>query len=409
MDIKTTSAIYGSHIVFLFFGGFVMALALEKVGLHKRIALSIIKKTGSSPDRVILGFILSTAVLSMWISNTASTIVMLPIASQVIQLLINDDDGFSYKDQNFALSIMLAIAFAANIGGISTIIGTPPNVILIGILENEYKIEISFVNWMMMAVPFAIAMLFILYYVLVKWIYPSQLQSMNNTEELIQGELNKLGKLKKQEKIVLSIFACTITMWIFRPQINHIFQNLNLSDTSISLLGAMAMFTFSHDFKSRKFILEWEDTQRLPWGILILFGGGLALASALSNAGLIQLIGDIISSKQGISIFVITCLLITVMLFMTELMSNVALVAIFIPVVAGIAIGLDVSVLHMCIPVCMAASCAFMLPMATPPNAIVFASGYIKVYQMARVGVILNIIAIVLLMIFTKLIIPLFF
>jgi sodium-dependent dicarboxylate transporter 2/3/5 len=409
MDIKSTSAHYGNHIIYLFFGGFVMALALEKVQLHKRIALNIIKLTGTSPDRVVLGFMLSTALLSMWISNTASTIVMLPIALQVIKLLTEDEDGFSTKDQNFALSIMLAIAFSANIGGISTIIGTPPNVVLVGILENEHNIEISFVKWMIMGIPFALIMLLALFIVIVKWIYPSHLKSMNNAAETIDNEIKKLGPWSKREKMVISVFCLTITLWILRATINNLFPDLNLSDTSISMVGAMLMFTLAHDFKNGGFILDWEDTTRLPWGILILFGGGLALASALSDAGIIDLIGQSIATKEGLSVFLITALLITVMVFMTELMSNVALVAIFVPVVAGIALGLNVSILHMCIPIAMASSCAFMLPMATPPNAIVFASGYIKVYEMAKVGVILNIISVLLLLLFTKMIIPLIF
>ena len=409
MDIKATSAFYGNHIIYLFFGGFVMALALEKVNLHKRIALNIIKRTGTAPDRVILGFIISTAVLSMWISNTASTIVMLPIALQVIRLLIEDEDGFSSKDKNFALSIMLSIAFAANIGGISTIIGTPPNVILLGILESEYGIQISFAKWMLMGVPFAILLLGIMYLVIVKWIYPSKLQSMNNAEESIDAELEKLGPVSNKERVVLAVFGITILLWIGRMYINNMIPGLNLTDTSISIIGAMAMFCISLNYRKGEFILEWEDTTRLPWGILILFGGGLALASALSEAGLIDLIGNAVSQNNNLPIFLITAFLITIMLFMTELMSNVALVAIFVPVVAGIADGLGVSILHMCIPVAMASSCAFMLPMATPPNAIVFASGHIKVFQMARVGVILNILAVCLLLVFTKMIIPIIF
>ena len=408
MDIKATSASYGSHIVYLFFGGFVMALALEKVNLHKRIALNIIKLTGTSPNRVVLGFMLATALLSMWISNTASTVVMLPIALQVINLLINDDDGFSSKDQNFALSIMLGIAFSANIGGIATLIGTPPNVVLTGIIENEYNIQISFVNWMLMGVPFAIIMLAVCYWVIVKWIYPSRLNHLDNAPDTIQGELNKLGRMDKKESIVLSIFAITVFLWIFRSQINSL-MGINLSDTGISMIAAMAMFTLAHDFKNGGFILEWDDTKNLPWGILLLFGGGLALASALAKVGLIDLIGNSIASHEGLSILLVTSLLIFVMLFMTELMSNVALVAIFVPVVAGIATGLNIPVLYVCIPVAMASSCAFMLPMATPPNAIVFASGYIKVYQMARVGFILNIISVALLILFTKFVIPYLF
>jgi len=409
MDIKTSSAFYGSHIIFLFFGGFVMALALEKAGLHKRIALNIITRTGTSPDRVILGFMISTAVLSMWISNTASTIVMLPIALQVINLLIDDTDGFTEKDRHFALSMMLSIAFSANIGGISTIIGTPPNVILVGVLENEYGIQISFARWMLLGVPFSCIMLFILYGVVVKWIYPSNLQSLGQAESKIKAELNALGTMSTKEKMVLAIFSLTIALWIFRTQINKLWPSLELSDTVISMLGALLMFCTATSYRKGHFILDWEDTKHLPWGILILFGGGLALASALSEAGIIDLIGGSIASSSGLSVFLITVALITVMLFMTELMSNVALVAIFIPVVAGIASGLDSPLLEMCIPVAMASSCAFMLPMATPPNAIVFASGYLKVYQMARVGFILNVLSILLLLIFTKLIIPFVF
>lgn len=409
MDIASVSSMYGSHIVFLFFGGFVMALALEKVRLHRRIALNIIRLTGTSPDRVILGFILSTALLSMWISNTASTIVMLPIAVQVIDLLSNDEDGFTAKDKNFALGIMLSIAFAANIGGISTIIGTPPNVILVGVMENEFQIRISFIQWMIMGVPFALFMLGILYFVIVKWIYPSHLKGMNNSAELIENEIHKLGPVSKTEKMVLSVFALAILLWIIRPQINSFFPDLRLTDTSISMIGAMLMFCLAHDFHKGQFLLDWEDTVKLPWGILILFGGGLALASALSEAGIIDLIGNGIAGQTALSVFAITALLITVMLFMTELMSNVALVAIFVPVIAGIAVGLDQPVLNICIPVTMASSCAFMLPMATPPNAIVFASGHIKVYQMARVGFILNILSVLLLLLFTKFVIPYIF
>ena len=408
-DIKTVAASYGHPIVFLFFGGFIMALALEKVNLHRRIALNIIKLTGTSPDRVILGFMISTALLSMWISNTASTVVMLPIAISVIQLLIDDADGFSKKDQNFALSIMLGIAFSANIGGIATLVGTPPNSVLVGFMESEYQIEISFLKWMTMGVPFSIIMLTICYFVIVKWIYPSGLGNFNSAASLLDEEIKKLGPIRKEEKLVLAIFLFAITFWIGRGAINSWWPELNLSDTTISIIAAVALFVIPSDFSKGKFILKWQDTAQIPWGILILFGGGLALASGMSLAGIIDMIGQGIASKEGLSIFVISSLLIFVMLFMTELMSNVALVTIFVPVVAGIAIGLEAPILHMAIPIAMASSCAFMLPMATPPNAIVFASGHIKVYQMAKVGVILNVISVMLLILFTKFYIPFVF
>ncbi|WP_459209332.1 SLC13 family permease [Aquimarina rhabdastrellae] len=409
LPIKDVTQYYGSPIIFLFFGGFVMALALEKVSLHKRIALTIIKYTGTSPNRVILGFMIATAFMSMWISNTASTVVMLPIALSVIKLLINDEDGFTKGDRNFALSIMLGIAFSANIGGVATIIGTPPNSVLIGFLENEYQIEISFLNWMILGVPFAVVMLAIVYWVIVKWIYPNNLDDFMESQDVITTELVKLGKLKSTEKRVLWIFGITIALWMSRTTLKAIFPMIQLSDTGISVLGALALFAVPMSFKKRDFPLDWEDTQKLPWGILILFGGGLALAKGLSHVGLIEVIANTIANNQALSIFIIAAILITIMLFMTELMSNVALVSIFVPVVAGIAIGLNIPILHLLIPVTIASSCAFMLPMATPPNAIVFASGYVKVSEMAKVGIFLNIIAVVLLILMFQFIMPYIF
>ncbi|NNE26365.1 MAG: DASS family sodium-coupled anion symporter [Saprospiraceae bacterium] len=408
LPLKEVSANYGSPIVFLFFGGFVMALGLEKVNLHRRIALNIISWTGTSPNKVILGFMLSTALLSMWISNTASTVVMLPIALSVINLIAKDDDGFTGKDQNFALSIMLAIAFSANIGGVSTLIGTPPNSVFAGFIENEYNIQIGFFEWMKMGVPFSILMLLICYFVIVKWMYPSNLKSLNNPEKVIQSELQKLGKMSGEEKLVVFIFAIAISLWVLKNSLNAIQDYIEFSDPGISVLAAFLLFSIPKNLNMER-VLDWKDTIKLPWGILILFGGGLALANGLSSAGVMDMIGNAISESNFKYPFLISIGLIAIMLFMTELMSNVALVAVFIPVVAGIALGLDIPLMYLCIPVTMAASCAFMLPMATPPNAIVFASGYVKVYQMARVGFILNVLSVIFISLFAKFIIPLIF
>ncbi len=409
MEMGSVSKNYGSPIVFLFFGGFVMALALEKVQLHRRIALNIIKRTGTSPNRVILGFMLSTAFLSMWISNTASTVVMLPIALSVIKLISQDEDGFTKEDQNFALALMLSIAFSANIGGISTLIGTPPNSVLAGFLENEYSIELGFFKWMQMGLPFSILMLFICYFVLVSWMYPSKLNANNDPGKIIKDELKKLGQFKSEERIVMAVFVCAIFMWVSKNYLNTLLTNLNLSDAGISMIAAFSLFIIPQNLSKGKFVLYWKDMARLPWGILILFGGGLALASGLAEAEIMDLIGQFVSSKEGLNILLISGLLIFIMLFLTELMSNVALVAVFVPVVAGIALGLEVPVLYLCIPVTMAASCAFMLPMATPPNAIVFASGHVKVYQMAKVGLVLNILSVLLIILYSKFVIPLIF
>ena len=408
MPIADVGANYGSPIIFLFFGGFVLALALEKVNLHKRIALNIIRLTGTTPNKVVLGFMIATALLSMWISNTASTVVMLPIAMSVIRLLIDDEDGFTKNDQNFALSVMLGIAFSANAGGIATIIGTPPNSVLIGLLENEYNIEISFLKWMVIGLPFSIIMVSICYLVLVKLIFPNKNLQFSASSDVINSELKKLGDISAKEKRVLVIFAITVFLWIFRTLINKLIPGLALSDTVISMIAAVSLFAIPFSLKKGDYIIKWSDTEKLAWGILILFGGGLALAKGMSVSGIVDVVSNAIATSN-ISVFFTASLLIILMLFMTELMSNVALVAVLAPVVAGIAIGLEIPILYLLIPVTMASSCAFMLPMATPPNAIVFASGYVKVHQMARAGIILNIIAVILLIFMYKFIIPLLF
>ncbi len=408
MPIDEVGANYGSPIVFLFFGGFVLALALEKVNLHKRIALNIIKRTGTSPNRVVLGFMIATGFMSMWISNTASTVVMLPIAMSVIRLLIEDADGFTKNDKNFALSVMLGIAFSANAGGIATVIGTPPNSVLIGLLENEYNIEISFVKWMVMGLPFSIILIAIIYWVLVKWMFPNKNMEFKASKQFIDTELKKLGKISKKERHVLIIFACIVFLWIFRSLINSLIPALALSDTIISVLGAIALFAIPFNLKTGDFVLQWMDTEKLAWGILILFGGGLALANGMSATGIVDVVATAISNSN-ISVLLMASVLIFLMLFMTELMSNVALTAVLAPVVAGIALGLDIPILHLLIPVTIASSCAFMLPMATPPNAIVFASGYVKVSQMARVGIVLNIISVLLLIAMFQFVLPLMF
>lgn len=408
MEINNVGANYGSSIVFLFFGGFVLALGLEKVNLHKRIALTIIKKTGTSPNKVVLGFMIATAFMSMWISNTASTVVMLPIALSVINLLINQQENTSKQTKNFALSVMLGIAFSANAGGIATVIGTPPNSILIGLLENEYNIQISFVKWMLVGLPFAILLITIIYFLLVHIMFPSQGLLFNASSRLINSELKKLGRLTPKEKHVLYVFGTVVFLWIFRTVINLFLPDLKLSDTVISIIGAIALFAIPFDLKKGVFILDWKDTQKLSWGILILFGGGLALAKGMSSTGIVSLITNYIAAGN-FSILITASLLILLMLFMTELMSNVALVAVLAPVVAGIALGLEIPILYLLIPVTMASSCAFMLPMATPPNAIVFASGFVKVHEMARIGVIINSIAVVILIALFKYILPLLF
>lgn len=406
MSVNEVGANYGSSIVFLFFGGFVLALALEKVNLHRRIALSIIHRTGTTPNRVILGFMLATGFMSMWISNTASTVVMLPIALSVIQLLVQSDFEFTANEQRFSLSIMLGIAFSANAGGIATVIGTPPNSVLIGLLENEYNIQISFFKWMLIGLPFSLCLIGLIYFLFTQVLFSNTGIVFKTDEDVIAQQLQELGPLRRDEKHVLVVFALMVFFWVFRTLINSYIPTLGLTDTIISVGGAIALFSIPSDFRNDRFILEWKDTQRLAWGILILFGGGLALAKGMAQTGIVSAITDVIS-QADFNVLLTVSLLIALMLFMTELMSNVALVAVLSPVIAGIAMGLDIPIIYMLIPVTMASSCAFMLPMATPPNAIVFASGYIKVSQMARAGVLINLLAIVLLILLYQFALPL--
>jgi sodium-dependent dicarboxylate transporter 2/3/5 len=396
MDMKTAAAPYASPIVFLFMGGFMIALAMERWGLHRRIALNIVRLTGTNANGIILGFMLATAALSMWISNTATTVMMLPIALSVIDLLTKNRQ--EYPRQNirfFALSMMLGIAYAANIGGTATIIGTPPNVVFAGFIRETYNMEVSFSSWMMIGLPFALIMLFATYLFIVKFLYRNGLGTFEGAASLIVEEVQKLGAMSRGERLTLWVFGLTAFSWIFRTTITKVLPGLSLSDAGIAMLATVALFIVPVDFKKGKYILDWEDTTKLPWGILLLFGGGLSLAAALYETGIIDLIGSQFEGLDRAGLLIILGLT-AISLFLTEIMSNVALVAVFLPVVGGIAVGAGIDPLKVCIPVTLAASCAFMLPMSTPPNAIVFASGHLKVSEMVRTGFLLNILAIVL-------------
>ena len=414
--IKTAAAPYASPIVFLFMGGFMLALAMERWNLHRRIALNIVRITGTNANGIILGFMLATAFLSMWISNTATTVMMLPIAVSVIDLLISDDKNNSQNmgTKAFAVSLMIGIAYAANIGGTATLVGTPPNVVFAGFLERSYDIKVDFANWMLMAFPFALLLLLITYFMLTKVLFANHLGKFAGASDLIQKKVQQLGNLSRSEAKVLVVFILTALAWITKKHINHGLGlvkangDIELTDHMIAIFATLALFIIPSDGKKDRALLEWKDTERLPWGILLLFGGGLSLADALRHVGLIDLIG---AQFSGLSVsgFIIILGLTAVSLFLTEVMSNVALVTVFLPVVAAVAIGMDINLLYLCIPVTLTASCAFMLPMSTPPNAIVFASGKIQIKDMVKAGLVLNIIAIILIAIWTNSILPLVF
>lgn len=404
--IETTAAPYANPIIFLFMGGFMIALAIEKWGLHKRGALSIIKLTGTSGDRIVLGFILATGLLSMWLSNTATTMMMFPIALSVIKVM---EEKATQKGNvnNLGVCLMLAIAYASNFGGIATIIGTPPNVAYVGYLQKSSGYAFPFADWMKLCLPISLLLLIMLYFVLVKVLYPNRIPADADAKEMINGELKKLGKFSTPEKRVMAIFLFTATLWIIKDLINAGQDLFKLDDSIIALTGAVLMFAVPSGSIENKPILEWHDTKNMAWGILILFGGGITLAAQLEQAGIIQSLGQWIAgfATGGIMlVFIVTI----VSIFISEVMSNVAQVIVFAPVITGIATALHIDPLQLGIAMTLGASCAGMLPMGTPPNAIVFASGKLKLKHMTTTGFIMNLISAVLITLFSWYLLPVF-
>ena len=401
-DIREAAAPYASPIVFLFMGGFIIALAMEKRNLHRRIALNLIRLTGTDANGIILGFMLATAFLSMWISNTATTVMMLPIALSVIELLREQSpEGDSVGYRRFALGLMLCIAYSANIGGTTTIIGTPPNVVLVGYMQEFYQQDIAFGRWLLVGIPVCTILLSSTYWLVTRVMFPHRLGRLAGSDTLIADKLRALGAMSRAEQRVAGVFGLTAAGWVFQGTINHWLGGQYLDNTIVAMTGGILMFIVPAHLRRSEYLLDWESTTRLPWGILLLFGGGLCLAQGMETTGLVQWVGDRLASDPDVDLGWLILLLTAFMLFMTEIMSNVALVVIFVPVVFGIAEGLGIEPLYLAVPVTLASSCAFMMPVSTPPNAVVFSSGYIRIGDMAKAGLLLNIVSIVVLVVIT--------
>ncbi|MGB0346681.1 MAG: SLC13 family permease [Balneolaceae bacterium] len=398
LSLRETTINYANPVIYLFFGGFVLGLAIEKWNLHRRIALNIMNLAGEKPSRIILGGMLATSLLSMWISNTATTVMMLPIGMSVVMLLKDKfDDASSYK--NFALTLMLGIAYAANIGGIATIIGTPPNLVLAGIVEESGLEPLSFANWLFFAFPLVVILFAMVYSVNTKIIHPVKIKELPGIRALISDELTQLGNLQKGEKRVMIVMLVTALCWIFRTQITKIEALSSVSDTGIAIAASIALFMIPSGKRDQP-LLEWPDTKRLPWDILLLFGGGISLAKGLEVTNVVGALGNWISANTIAEPLIIILVVCGFALFLTEIMSNVALVAVFIPVSFVIAQFFGLNELQLAIPLTIGASCAFMFPISTPPNAIVFSSGHIKMSEMARSGVVLNSLSVLIISIY---------
>ena len=391
--ISETTAPYANPLIFLFLGGFIIAIGMQRWQLHRRIALRIVSFVGVKPTSIIIGFILASAFLSMWVSNTATALMMLPIAISVLQFMDNKKDS-SLPVTNFEIVLVLAIAYACNIGGIATLIGTPPNALLAGFMLESYGVEISFARWMLIGIPLVIIMLPIMYLVLTKLVYPIKIKELPGGYSVIQNQLKSLGNISTPESRVAVVFTITAALWIFRPLLANAVPGL--SDAGIAIFGAMSLFIIPSGSDEQQKLLLWNDMKELPWGILILFGGGLSLAMGITSSGLATWIGDGVSGLGAVPLLLLITMVIAIVVFLTEITSNTATTAAFLPILASSAIGLGQDPMFFILPAAIAASCAFMLPVATPPNAVVYGSGKITIPQMAKAGIWLKIIVTVL-------------
>lgn len=393
-SLNAAASPYANPIIFLFLGGFILSIAMERWSLHKRIALRTMLMVGSKPSQQVGGIMLVTAFLSMWMSNTATAVMMLPITLSIIKMTNQDKD-----DSPFSKAILLSIAYAASIGGLATLIGTPPNALMAAFLSDNYDIHIGFAEWMMVGLPLSVILLGLTWLWLTKFQFKLDQGPTVNSKELFRQQLAELGKIQRQEKLVLIIFAFTALSWIFRPIIADV-TGLPLDDTIIAMAAALIIFILPTDSKNTR-LLVWEDTKKLPWGVLMLFGGGLSLAAMITKSGLATFIADQVMLLGSIPLWLMIVIVTVIILFLTEVTSNTATAAGFLPLLAPVALAMSGTPMTLVIPAAIAASCAFMLPVATPPNAIVFSSGQLKITDMVRAGFALNVLSAILVSITT--------
>lgn len=395
-SIGEAAAPYANPIVFLFLGGFLIATAMIKWNLHKRMALVIINFVGTSPLALIAGFMVATAFLSMWVSNTATSLMMLPVGISVIGLVDANTEDAGARTR-FAVVLLLAIAYGANVGGMGTLVGTPPNAFLAGFFAEQYGFEISFLRWLLVGIPMMAVALPIVFFVLTKWIYPVPTVAISGGRALIRDQMSGLGPMQKGERWVALVFALTALLWVTRPLVARLVPGI--SDAAIAIAGGLALFVIPVNLRKGEFVHDWEAASTLPWGTLILFGGGLSLASAVTRSGLADWMAAGLAGLQVLPLLLLLLVVVTVIVFLTELASNLATTATFLPPLAALAVALGQNPLFFAIPATLGASCAFMLPAATPPNAVVYGSGRVSVPQMSRAGIVLNFIFMVVIVV----------
>ncbi|MBL80203.1 MAG: anion transporter [Nitrosomonadaceae bacterium] len=407
--VREAAAPYAHPVIFLLLGGFIIAIALQRWHLHKRLALIILSVVGDHPYSIIGGFMFASAFLSMWISNTATTIMMMPIAISLAQIML---EGQSKETSDkFTICLLLGIAYASSIGGIGTLIGTPPNAMMAAFMEDTYGINIGFAKWMSFSIPIVCILLPLSWLLLTRMIFTFYLPYTKFSIKTIHKELKSLGPISTAEKRTSVIFILIALAWVTRPAIQQIPGLSELNDTTIALTGAISFFLIpsGSKYKKNSRLLDWTAAKDIPWGILLLFGGGLSLAAMINSSGLAIWLSGVLSVLTNFHVFILILSIITLVVFLTELTSNTATTATLLPILGGIATAVYIDPILLIIPMTLAASCAFMLPVATAPNAIVFSSGQISIPQMARAGTYLNILAITLITPMSYLLIPIIF
>ncbi|UVE95271.1 SLC13 family permease [Dietzia sp. B32] len=418
VSVNDVGAEYGNNIIFLFMGGFLIAIAMQRWNLHRRIALLTVRAMGTRSTRVVAGFMIATGFLSMWVSNTATAVMMLPIGVSVLMLASElgggggrGDDGEDAMPRmdassdpnsdevkeavirsNFGTALMLGIAYAASVGSLATIIGTPPNTLLAGYLEREHDILLGFGRWMLVGLPLAVVMLVFTWFLLTKVLFRPEMDEIPGGRKLFNDELGKLGPTSSGERRVLAVFVAAAVAWVAVPLV---WEDPPISDAGIALAAGLLLFLLPAGTKRGVRLLTWDAALELPWGVLLLFGGGLALSAQFSGSGLTGWIGEQAGALGGLPIILLVIVAAGGILLLTELTSNTATAATFLPVAGGVALGLDLDPMLLAVPVALAATCAFMLPVATPPNAIAYGSGYVTIGQMIRGGIWLNLFGLI--------------
>ncbi|ABI57278.1 SLC13 family permease [Alkalilimnicola ehrlichii MLHE-1] len=404
-SVESAAAPYANPLIFLFLGGFLLAMAIQRWNLHRRIAITILSLAGRRPDLLIGGFMVATAGLSMWVSNTATAAMMLPIGLSVIALL---EDRGGRIERDFVLGLLIGIAFAANIGGMGTLIGTPPNALLAGFLADRQGVVIGFAQWMLLGVPLALTLLLITWWLLTHKVYRVERQTMEGITELIATQRKSLGRIGRGERRVAIIFALTALAWVSRPLLQQVWPWGVLSDAGIALTAGVALFLVPVDWRRQQFLLDWASTRELPWGVLVLVGGGLSLGVAIEESGLSSAIALLLTDLAGWPVWSLIAVIAALTMLLSHVTSNTATAATLLPLMVSLALMLELDPLLLAVPVALAASCAFMLPVATPPNAIIFGSERLRVTDMLYAGAWVTAAALPLLvLVSTLLVIPL--